>query len=154
MYPRRTTRLSSMPCRDRPPGRSMIYPHRTTRRGKMCVSLPQRGRGTTSEAVVDEESRQVQQKGVLLIRQPTSGCHLPRWGRHARSPQGEGIPRWGRLLVRRVQSARQTPIWLCGRFVNRPYYIVTSKSLYSDHARDPPAKRAPCGFRLRPPVSS
>ena len=35
-------------------------------------------------------------KGVLLIRQPTSGCHLPRWGRHARSPQGEGRLRWRR----------------------------------------------------------
>jgi len=41
-------------------------------------------------------------KGDLLIRQPTSGCHLPRWGRHARSAQPRADPAGEGYLVRRV----------------------------------------------------
>ena len=110
--PRHTMRLSSMPCKDRPPGRSGMRSHRTTRRDKMCVSLPQRGRGTTSEAVVDEESRQVQHK--RRSPHPSADKRLPPSPlgkactlatRRGQTPLekacalgvAEGIPRWGRL---------------------------------------------------------
>ena len=49
-------------------------------------------------------------------------------------------------LVWRVQGARQTPIWLCGRFVNRPYYMVTSKSYMQTMREIRPLNGRPAGF--------
>ncbi|MBQ8340571.1 MAG: hypothetical protein IJY16_09015, partial [Clostridia bacterium] len=65
----------------------------------------------TREAVVDEESRQVQHK--RRSPHPSADKRLPPspLGKACALGVAEGIPRWGRLLVWRIQSARQTPIY-------------------------------------------